>query len=62
MFPAIAAFRIVARDGLIPHAKHGGRGVCGPADLTSKLEGTGFESEHIVHIQVALDVDAAATG
>ena len=46
----------------MPHARHGGSGVCGPADLMSKLEGTGFENEHIGHIQVALDADAGATG
>ena len=46
----------------MPHARHGGRGVCGPADVTSKFDGTGFEKVQIGHIQVALDTGGAAAG
>jgi hypothetical protein len=50
---AIAAFRIVVKGGLIPHARHGGNGVEAVAVAGSKLEGTGLEKEHIGHTHVA---------
>lgn len=50
----IAAFNIVVKGGLIPHARHGGRLVAVVAVAGSKLEGTGFEKVHIGQIQVAL--------
>jgi len=49
----IAAFKTRLYGGLIPHAKHGGSGVCSGGVAGSKLEGTGFEKEQIGHIQVA---------
>jgi hypothetical protein len=48
------AFNIWASVGLIPQARHGGRGVLSLAVVGSKLEGTGFERLHIVHTQVAV--------
>jgi len=50
----IAALRTRASGGFIPQAKHGANGVCALAVAGSKLEGTGFEKEHIGHIQVAV--------
>ena len=50
----MAALRIWVRVGLIPHAKHGGRGVCAFAIVGSKFEGTGFGKLQIVQTQVAL--------
>ena len=50
---AMAAFTTCTDGGFIPHAKHGGIGVR-DASAGSKLEGTGFENEHIGHTQVAL--------
>ena len=50
----IAAFITSAKVGLIPHAKHGARGVRSFAVCGSKFDGTGFEKEHIVQIQVAV--------
>lgn len=44
----------------MPQAKHGGRGVCSVAVYGSKLEGTGFDKEHIGHIHVA-DVTGAVS-
>lgn len=52
---AIAAFTTCANGGLIPHAKQGGKGVRALAKAGSKLEGTGFENEHIGQTQVALE-------
>lgn len=52
----IAAFKIVANGGLIPHARQGGIAVDAVAVDGSKLEGTGLENEHIGQIQVALIV------
>jgi hypothetical protein len=43
-----------ANDGLIPQARHGGNGVRTFANAGSKFDGTGFEKEQIVQIQVAL--------
>jgi hypothetical protein len=48
------AFKTRAKGGLIPHARHGAKGVRSPAVCGSKFEGTGFEKEHIGQIQVAL--------
>lgn len=39
----MAAFRIWVKAGLIPQARHGGKGVWAFAEAGSKLEGTGFE-------------------
>ena len=46
----------------MPQARHGARGVLSFAVLGSKLDGTGFENEHIGHIQHDLvwDIDLAA--
>lgn len=49
----MAAFSTCVNAGLIPHAKHGGSGVCAFAVAGSKFEGTGFEYVHIVQTQVA---------
>jgi hypothetical protein len=38
----------------MPQDKHGAKGVCAFAVVGSKLERTGFEKEHIGHIQVAV--------
>ena len=53
---AMAAFRIWASGGLMPHAKHGGKGVLRLAVAASKLEGTGLEYEQIGQTHVALAV------
>ena len=50
----IAAFRTCVRVGLIPHARHGGRGVWALAVVGSKLEGTGFEKVQMVQTHVAV--------
>lgn len=50
----MAALVTCTSGGLIPHARHGGRGVLALAVDGSKLEGTGLENEHIGQIQVAL--------
>lgn len=57
--PAIAAFTTCTVGGLIPQARHGGIGVR-DANAGSKLEGTGFEKEHMGHTQVALCCGAGA--
>lgn len=51
----MAALSTTANGGLIPQARHGGRGKEALANEASKFEGTGFEKEQIVHIQVAFD-------
>lgn len=51
--PATAAFSTCASGGFMPHARHGGRGVCTFAVVGSKLDGTGFENVQIGHTQVA---------
>jgi hypothetical protein len=56
---AIAALTTCTVGGLMPQAKHGGTGVR-EAKAGSKLEGTGFEKEHIGHTQVALGAGAGA--
>lgn len=47
------AFRMCDRAGLIPQARHGGKGVCSLASVGSKLDGTGFEKLQMVQTQVA---------
>lgn len=58
----IAALSICEKDGLIPHARQGGKGVLLLAVVGSKLDGTGLEKEHMGHIQVTFftseDADA----
>jgi hypothetical protein len=44
----------------MPHARHGGNGVFAFTSAGSKFEGTGFEKEHIRHIQVAVLADCGA--
>jgi len=52
---AITAFKTWLNWGLIPQLKQGANGVISSLAVTgSKLEGTGFEKEHIVQIQVAV--------
>lgn len=50
----MAALRIVASGGLMPHARHGGIEVDAVAVVASKFDGTGFENVQIEHIHVAL--------
>lgn len=50
----MAAFRTCVSVGLIPHARHGGRGVWAFAMVGSKFEGTGFGKLQMVQTQVAL--------
>jgi hypothetical protein len=52
--PAIAALTTCTKGGLMPHAKHGGNGVCALAVAGSKFSGTGLEKEQMGHIHVAL--------
>jgi len=54
LIAAIAALTTCSSGGFIPHARHGGSGVCAFAAEGSKLEGTGFENEHIGQTHVAL--------
>ena len=56
---AMAALTTCTVGGLMPQARHGGTGVR-EAKAGSKLEGTGFEKEHIGHTQVALGAGAGA--
>jgi hypothetical protein len=58
----MAALRTCARLGLIPQARHGGRGVCALAEAGSKFEGTGLEKLHIVHTHVAVDTAGGSEG
>ncbi len=46
----------------MPHARHGGNGVCAFAVAGSKFVGTGFENEHIGQIQVAVVIGGAGEG
>lgn len=55
MAAAIAALSTWAKGGLIPQAKHGGRGNTDVAFPASKLDGTGFEKEQIGQTQVPED-------
>lgn len=55
----LAALDMVAlstwvKVGLIPQARHGGKGVWAFAVVGSKLEGTGFGKLQMVHTQVAV--------
>ena len=50
----MAAFKTCGNEGFIPQLKHGGKAMFAFVVFGSKLEGTGFENEHIVHTQVAL--------
>lgn len=47
------AFNTCAKLGLMPQARHGGRGVWMFAVVGSKLDGTGLEKLQMVHTQVA---------
>ena len=51
----MAALSTTENGGLIPHARHGARGLEALATTGSKLEGIGFAKEQIGHIQVAFD-------
>lgn len=55
----MVALSTTANGGLIPQARHGGRGVEAFALLVSKFEGTGLEKEQIGHIQVAFEAGKA---
>jgi len=57
---AIAALTTWSSGGFIPHARHGGSGVCAFTAEGSKLEGTGFENEHIGQTHVALSAAEGA--
>lgn len=50
----IAALRTCVSAGLIPHARHGGKGVCALAVAGSKFDGTGFEKLQMMQTQVAV--------
>jgi hypothetical protein len=51
--PEMNAFRRRILEGLTPHDKHGA--ICrSSGNSGSKFDGTGFENEHIGHIQFAL--------
>lgn len=58
----MAAFSTWIKAGLMPHARHGGRGVCAFAAAGSKLEGTGLEKVQIVQTHVAEDAGDGSTG
>ena len=59
----IAAFNTWVRAGLIPQARHGGKGVRAFAVAGSKFDGTGFEKLHIVQTHVAaLASEEVSTG
>lgn len=49
----IAAFKMCAKGGLMPHARQGGTGEDEVAVPASKLVGTGFENEQIGQTHVA---------
>lgn len=53
---AMAALSMTFRDGLIPQAKHDGRGVEAVEVVGSKFDGTGLENEQIGHTHVAFNV------
>lgn len=55
----MAAFSTTENGGLIPHARHGGRGLQALATAGSKFGGIGFAKEQIGHIQVAFDCGVA---
>lgn len=58
----IIAFRTCVKVGLMPQARHGGRGVWALAVVGSKLEGTGFEKLQMVQTQVAVLAGGGSTG
>lgn len=58
----MAAFSTCVKAGLMPHARHGGRGVWAFAVAGSKLEGTGLEKVQIVQTQVAALAGDGSTG
>lgn len=58
----IAALSTWVKVGFIPHARHGGSGVCTFAVAGSKLDGTGFENVQIVQTQVAVLGGGCSTG
>lgn len=51
----IAALSTWLNVGLMPHARHGGKGVWALAVVGSKFEGTGFEKLQIVQTHVAIE-------
>lgn len=53
---ATAAFSTRANGGLMPQARHGGRGKVSVAIVGSKFDGTGLEKEHIGHTHVPTTV------
>ena len=57
----MVALSTCVRVGLIPHARHGGKGVWAFAVVGSKLDGTGFGKLQMVHIQVAVLACVGAT-
>lgn len=59
---AIAAFSTCGKVGLMPQARHGGRGVCAFAAAGSKFEGTGLEKLQIVQIHVAEEAGLGSGG
>lgn len=46
----------------MPHARHGGSGVCALAEAGSKLDGTGLEKLQMVHTHVAVLAGDGSTG
>lgn len=58
----IAAFNTWVKAGLIPQARHGGRGVRAFAVAGSKFDGTGFEKLHMVQTHVAEPKDEGPVG
>ena len=58
----MAAFSTCAKVGLIPQARHGGRGVWAFAAVGSKFKGTGLEKLQMVHTHVADVTDGGSGG
>lgn len=58
----MAAFNTCVKVGLMPHARHGGNGVCTFAAVGSKFDGTGLEKLHIVQTHVAVDTAGGVGG
>lgn len=58
----MAAFSTWVKAGLMPQARHGGRGVCALAEAGSKLDGTGLEKLQMVHTHVAVLAGDESTG
>ena len=56
---AIAAFNTSGNGGLMPHARHGGKGKDEVALAESKFDGTGLEKEQIGQTQVPVDFGAS---